>query len=96
MTHAVILHVTQDGHERVLVFRTVHDAYECVVRMARKLFPDDPTVFIEAYDYVANEICERILIGEGLLVPTAWNETKSWKASLAKTRMIDDPHTIFP
>lgn len=95
MTNTVVLHISHDDHERVLVFRTVRDAYDTVVRMAGKLFPDDPTVFIEPYDYIANEICERVLISEGLLVATAWNEPKTWTASLGKTRLIEDPQSLF-
>ena len=61
----------------------------------QRLFSNDPIFFIESFEYIANEICERMLIGEGLLVPTAWNETKSWKASLAKTSIFEDGYDNF-
>jgi hypothetical protein len=95
MTQVIILHLTHDGQECALVFHSIRAAYDCLEKIMRELFPNDPTVFIEPFDYVANEICERMLISEGLLTPTAWNETKSWKASLAKTYIIEESTDLF-
>lgn len=95
MTHVVILHLTQNGHEQVIAFHSIRQAYDWLQQTAQRLFPNDPTVYIEPFDYIANEICERILIGNGQLTPTAWNQMKTWKASLAKTSMIEEIHSIF-
>ena len=95
MTHVVILQLTQDGHEQVLAFHSIRQAYDWLQQTTQRLFSNDPTFFIESFEYIANEICERMLISEGQLTPTAWNQTKSWKASLAKTRIFEEHQTTI-
>lgn len=95
MTHVVILHLTCDGHEQVLSFYSLRKAYDWLQQTTQRLFPNDPTFYMDSFEYIANEICERILIGEGQLTPTAWNETKSWKASLAKTHIVEEQYDLI-
>ena len=95
MTQVIIVHLNRDGHEQVITFHSLRKAYDWLHETTQRLFPNDPTFYIESFDYIANQICERMLIGEGMLVPTAWNETKTWKASLAKTHIVEESRNLF-
>ena len=95
MTHVIILHLTRDGHEQVVSFHSLRKAYDWLQQTTQQLFPNDPTFYMESFEYIANEICERFLISEGQLILTAWNETKSWKASLAKTHTFEEHYNLF-
>jgi hypothetical protein len=95
MTQVIILHLTRDGHEQVVSFHSLRKAYDWLQQTTQRLFPNDPTFYIEQFDYIANEICERFLIGQGQLIPTAWNETKTWKASLAKTYIVEEQYDLI-
>ena len=91
-SHTYVLLIRSDGHDTVTVFNTLSIAYDAV----RKSVEGAKNIYIEDYEYIGNEICERSRIAESMPIPVAWNRSKAWTAFLCRSPIYTNSDCFYP
>jgi hypothetical protein len=87
-----ILLIRSNDQDMITVFNTLSIAYDAV----KKSVQGTKDIYIQDYEYIGNEICERAHIAESMPIPVAWNTSKSWTAFLCRSPIYTNSNCHYP
>lgn len=79
MTHIYILVLRSQKKENIILFKTLRLAYDY---LNERYAGTD--VFIDNFEFLGEELCERAAIAEHVPIEAAWNKDKSWTAAIGR------------
>ncbi len=74
-----MLVVRSKKEEIIILFKTLRLAYDYL-----KEWHTAPDVFIDNFEFLGEELCERAAIAEHVPIEVAWNKDKSWSAAIGR------------
>ena len=80
MTHIYILVLRSQKKENIILFKTLRLAYDYL----NERYAGLSDVFIDNFEFLGEELCERAAIAEHVPIEAAWNKDKSWTAAIGR------------
>jgi hypothetical protein len=80
MTHIYILVIRSAKKENIILFKTLRLAYDYL----NERYSGLSDVFIDNFEFLGEELCERAAIAEHIPIEAAWNKDKSWTAAIGR------------
>lgn len=80
MTHIYILIIRSSKKENIILFKTLRLAYDYL----NERYAGLSDVYIDNFEFIGEELCERAAIAEHVPIEAAWNKDKSWTAAIGR------------